>query len=93
MINFNSVSIRGVFNYARARVIWNDGLLRVFGKDGPMLDIMADKPRKKPGHILTWVVKTAKGDITLRNKCITCGGRRWWRIVNVSNDELWRLEW
>ena len=93
MINFASVSIRGAFNFARARVIWHDGLLRVFGKTGPMLDIIADEPRKKPGHVWTWDVHTAKGDIVLRNKCITCGGREWWRVVLAPTDELWSSEW
>ena len=93
MDNFASVSVRGAFNFARARVLWKDGLLRVFGKDGPVLDILAEKPVKKKGHLLTWSVQTVKGEITLHSKCITCGGREWWRVVFMSSDELWSAEW
>lgn len=91
MVNFPSVSIRGAFEFGRARALWKDGLLRVFGFDGLLLETIAERPVKKAGYLLAWDVRTARGDITIRSKCITCGGRKWWRIVFMPSDELWSL--
>ncbi len=87
--NFPSVSIKGVFNYARARVLWRDGLLRVYTVEGLRLEISSEQPFPRPGYIRSWTAKTSKGYIILRGKCITCGGRKWWRLVYKSADELW----
>ena len=93
MDNFSSVSIRGAFNFARARVLYRDGLLKVFGKDGPLLEVMSFKPTKRPGHVWVWDATTAKGQIEIRNKCITCGGRAWGKVVFMPADQLWSMEW
>jgi hypothetical protein len=90
-VNFSSVSIKGAFNYARARVLWHDGLLRVFTLDGLSLEIVALRPVKRHRYIMTWDVDTGKGDIVMRLKCVTCAGRKWWRLVAMPSDELWRL--
>ena len=89
MIDLKSVSIRGAFNYARARVLWKDGILKVFGVDGLMLEIISEQPAKRQGHIMSWDAKTGKGDINIRGKCITCGGRKWWRVIYLPKRELW----
>jgi hypothetical protein len=89
--DFSSVSIKGAFNYGRARVLWNNGLLRVYTVDGLRLEILARRPVKRPRHLRTWDIDTGKGDIVLRGKCITCGGRPWWRIAFMPVNELWRV--
>lgn len=89
MIDLKTVSIRGTFNYGRARVLWKDGLLKVFGVNGLMLEIMSERPIRKARHMMTWDAKTRKGTVTMRGKCMTCGGRKWWRIVYMAKEELW----
>ena len=88
-MDFKSVSVKGAFNYARARVLWRGGLLRVYTLSGPHLEIMSEQPVKRPKFLGAWDIKTQVGDITLRTKCVTCGGRKWWRVVSKSFDELW----
>ena len=92
MIDLKSVSISGVFNFARARVLWNDGMLKVFGLDGSLLEIMSEQPVRKKGYLMAWGAKTGKGDIIMRNKCMTCGGRKWWRIIYMRKNELWNIQ-
>jgi hypothetical protein len=89
LVNFTSVTVKGALNFGRARALWKDGMLRIFGVDGLLVETNSERPTRRPGHLLTWDAKTARGDITLRTKCITCGGRRWWRIVAMSPEELW----
>lgn len=87
--DFKSVSIRGAFNYGRARVLWKHGLLKVFGLNGATLEIMSEKPVRKRGYLAAWAVQTGKGEIVLRGKCMTCGGRKWWAVYYKSANELW----
>lgn len=91
MISFRSVSIKGAFNFGRARVLWNDGLLRVFCYDGLALEIKAQPPVKRIRHLATWDITTERGEITLRNKCITCGGRKWWPVYYMEQNDLWKM--
>jgi hypothetical protein len=91
-LNFSSVSIKGAFDYARARVLWHDGLLRVYTVGGLALEIAALRPVKRSRHLRTWDVDTGKGDIVIRWKCITCGGRKWWHLIATPSDELWSRE-
>ncbi len=87
--NFKSVAVRGAFNCSRARVLWYDGLLRIFDVNGLVLETKAEKPQKKPRFLRTWNVKTAKGDLTMTGKCMTCGGKQWRRVTFMSSQELW----
>ena len=89
IINYPSVSIKGAFNYSRARVLWKDGLLKVFGLDGPVLEVVSDRPVKKRGYLMAWDISTGKGKVIMRGKCITCGGKKWWRIIYMSRFDLW----
>lgn len=91
MINFRSVSIKGAFNFGRARVLWHAGTLKVFVERGLSLEMDADKPIRRKGHIRVWDIKSPAGDMTLRGKCMTCGGKKWRRITYMANDELWGL--
>jgi hypothetical protein len=89
MIDLKTVSVSGAFSYGRARVLWKNGMLKVFGVDGVLLEIVSESPARKPGHWNTWIARTGKGNITLRGKCMTCGGRKWWRIIYMPKNELW----
>ncbi len=89
--SFSSVSIKGVFNYKRARVLWYDGLLRVYTVDGLRLEVIAEQPSPRPGYLRSWTVRTDKGDIILRRRCVTCGGKEWRRLAYRSTNELWRM--
>lgn len=89
MLNFLSVSIRGAFNFGRARVLWHDGTLKVFDPKGLVLTSPAEKPVKKKGYLRAWDIKTKKGDIIMRGKCMTCGGKRWWRLMRIPENDLW----
>ena len=89
MVNFRSVSMRGAFNFGRARVLWQNGLMRVFNADGFVIQLKAEEPKRRPGHILVWDSKTESGGIVLKNKCMTCGGRKWLRTYRASSNKLW----
>jgi hypothetical protein len=87
--NYRSVSIKGAFSAARARVLWYDGVLKVFDVAGQVLETVANEPQRKPRHVRVWDVKTARGDIVMRGKCMTCGGKKWLRVMAIPADELW----
>jgi len=91
MNNFLSVSIKGAFNFARARVIWHKGMLKIFDYKGLVLYTPADEPVRNWGYLRAWDVKTEKGDIIMRGKCLTCGGKEWLQLMRVPEKELW--EW
>lgn len=93
MKNFTTVTVKGSFNFARARVIWRDGVLRVFTLEGLALDLPASAPKKRPGYVHTYDVDLGgKGTITLRGKCVTCGGRKWWKIAYRPANLLWEAK-
>ena len=89
--DLKSASMHGAFNIGRARVLWRGGLLRVFTVNGLCLEISSEQPIRRPGYMKSWSVKTDKGNIILKTKCMACGGRRWWRIVYMPFDNLWRM--
>ena len=89
--DLKSVGMRGVFNFSRVRVLWYDGVLKVYTVDGLHLELITELPIRRPGYMRSWSVKTNKGDIILRAKCMACGGRQWWRIMYMPFDRLWRI--
>ena len=89
MQNYRSVSIKGAFSAGRARVLWYDNSLKVFDVNGLVLETVAEAPLRRPRHVRVWDVKTARGDIVMRGKCMTCGGKAWLRTMAVPADELW----
>ena len=91
VINFRTVSIRGAFNFGRARELWYDGTIKVFDINGLVLAMGAEKPQKKAGFLRSWDVKTDTGNITMRGKCIGCAGRKWRRVTFAPDSELWSL--
>lgn len=92
MQNYRSVSIKGAFSSARARVLWYDGRLKVFDANGLVLETIADEPQRRPRHIRAWDVETARGAIVMRGKCMTCGGRAWLGVMRIPAAELWSRE-
>ena len=91
MLDFRSVSIKGAINFARARVLWDDRLLRVYDATGLQMELGAAEPVRRKGFLSSWQVKTSMGNIIMRSRCMTCGGRRWWRILSKSSSELWGM--
>lgn len=89
MINFLSVTIKGAFNFSRARVIWHDGILKVFDHKGVVLSTPSDEPVRNTGYLRSWDVKTSKGAIIMRGKCMTCGGKKWWQLMRIKDVDLW----
>ena len=89
MQNYRSVSIKGAFSAARARVLWYDGTLKVFDATGLVLETVANQPQRRPRHVRVWDVQTARGDIVMRGKCMTCGGKAWLRVMAIPADTLW----
>lgn len=87
--DYTSVSLRGVINAARARVLWRDGTLRVYTPDGLLHTLVCPKPVRQPGFLRTWSVTTSKGELTLKGRCMTCGGRRWWGLYAMPAGMLW----
>ena len=92
MQNYRSVSIKGALQASRARVLWYDNSLKVFDVNGLVLETVAEAPQRRPRHVRVWDVKTARGDIVMRGKCMTCGGKAWLRIMAIPADELWSRE-
>lgn len=80
--------ITGAVTTSKVRVLWRDGTLRCFNHIGKVLEIKSEQPTRKRGHIRTWSAVTEHGDITITEKCWTCGG--WWRVAGVEAEALWR---
>ncbi len=91
MLNFRSVSIKGAVNLARARVLWQDGSLKVFNALGLVLSTRSKEPTRSKGRIRAWDVDTDMGHLVMRGKCTTCGGRKWRRVTYMNDEELWNL--
>jgi len=92
MIDLSSVSMHGVANHARVRVLWRDGLLRAFSVDGLVLELKTKEPRRIKGHLWRWQADNDIGPLTMKGKCIACGGSKWWRVLRIPSKELWRKE-
>ena len=88
--DFKAVTITGAFNYGRARVLWFDGWLRVYVRTGCVQEVKAELPVRRLRFLRTWDVKTELGNVILKGKCLTCGGKQWRHITFMPFDELWR---
>lgn len=93
MIDFRSVSTDGAVTLARARVIWLDGQLQVHTLDGVKLATFANVPKRRHHHVGVWDAETTEGRLTMRLKCVTCGGLRWIRFAAKSAHEVWEEVW
>ena len=97
LFDIKSASVSGVYNLARARVLWKGGLLRLFTPDGLVLQIRTTTPQRRKGFLSSWSVALfplgeSAGEVVLRSKCITCGGPKWWRVTMESANDLWNSE-
>jgi hypothetical protein len=85
------MSLTGVVNHPRVRVLWNNGLLRAFDVAGSMVfELKTEKPRRIKGTLMSWAADNDIGPLTLKARCMTCGGPRWWKVLWTPSEELWR---
>lgn len=88
MVDLPSVSVKGAIVFARARVLWKDGLLRMFTKEGKVWESISERPTVTLSYwSRQWKAETMRGDILMKTKCSTCGG--WRKVTRLSADELW----
>lgn len=88
VIDLPTVRVSGVRELARARVLWRNGELRVFNKDGRVAHmIKATEPVQEQKGWLTkrWRSSTPLGDLVFISVC-RCGFRK---IANIPAEELW----
>jgi len=90
--DLRSATMHGAYNCSRVRVLWRDGMLKVFTVDGLHLELETKAPVRRPYYMKSWLVETEQGDIILKGKCMTCGGRQWWRIGCMPFEQLWRMK-
>lgn len=88
MIDFKSMRLSGAVSIGRARVLWHEGELRAYTKDGLVFQATSTAPivqekRWRPCYI----AQTQKGDVLLKTKCSTCGG--WGQVTRVPAETLW----
>lgn len=87
-VDLASVRVSGAISLPRARVLWKDGLLRMFTKEGIVWEAPARAPKAVPSRwYKLWHVDTDRGEIVLRNRCSTCGG--WRSVTKVPAETLW----
>lgn len=86
MFDCKSAKVTGALSFARARVIWFDGKLFGFGKDGKLFESESEKPMRRSGHIRTWDAQTPNGMIGISESCWTCGG--WLTVAMTSADKF-----
>lgn len=91
--DLKSAGMQGPYNFGRVRVLWRDGLLKAFNRQGVVLEVISTQPKRLKGYLRAWQSETDGGTIVLKAKCMTCGGRSWWRIMRLSEDELWSKAW
>ncbi len=92
MIDFLSMSLTGIANHSRVRVLWEDGLLRAFNVSGLVLEMKTAQPARLKGFLGRWQIDNDLGPLTMMRRCMTCGGPGWWRLLRVPSEELWRTE-
>jgi hypothetical protein len=89
MVDFPSVRVSGAVTIARARALYNDGVLRLYGKSGRITELQATQPVLKKGWFRSWYTMTDKGILKLSARCLTCGG--WRKVTRAKADELWMM--
>lgn len=88
MIDFKAMRLSGAISISRARVLWHEGLMRAYTKEGLVWVAESKAPilheRRWRPH---YVAQTVSGDVILKTKCITCGG--WGRVAKIPAEQLW----
>lgn len=85
MIDLKAVRVSGAVNIAKARVLWKDGTMKVFGKQGMIMVTKATEPQRAKGWLRSWIVDTDRGTLKLSAKC-QCG---WRDVARIPANELW----
>lgn len=84
--DIRSAKVRGAQSSGRARIIWLEGRLIGFNKEGKIFDVEAEKPLRRPGYIRAWDSVTQAGVVHIDETCWTCNG--WLVIAMKSIEEL-----
>lgn len=88
MIDFPSVSLSGAIEIARARVLWHEGTLRAYTKNGLVFETLANAPvEEQTRWQKRFVVQSSRGMIVMKPKCSTCGG--WKQVTRKAAFALW----
>ena len=86
MIDLRGAALSGARNIAKARVLYQHGILRAFDKAGKMVyEAIATEPKPLAGWRRTWTCETMRGTLRIEGKCL-CG---WWRLLRRSPEDLW----
>lgn len=81
-----SAKITGAIQSGRARVIWLNGELQAFNRDGRLFSIPSEKPTRRPRYIRAWDANTEQGIVHIDETCWTCNG--WLGMAMKSIDDL-----
>lgn len=88
MFDLRAAKLIGPVNIARVRVLIQYGILRAFDINGSkVFESFSTEPKRRSGWRGHWVCKTKKGDLTMVQRCMTCGG--WWRVAKRRAIDLW----
>lgn len=81
-----SAKVTGAQSAGRARVIWLDGELQGFNREGRLFSLPSEKPIRRPRHIRSWDAQTSQGVVHIDETCWTCNG--WLKMAMKSIDDL-----
>jgi len=87
MIDLPSVKVSGAVSVARARVLWQDGMLRVYTKKGRVEELRSTEPKRMHGMWPRWAAETNRGQVVFSSRCPSCGG--WTAVTRINREELW----
>ena len=86
MIDIKAAALSGARDIAKARVLYQHGVLRAFDKSGKMVfEAISGEPKPLAGWRRTWTCATSKGTLQIEGKCL-CG---FWRMARRDALELW----
>lgn len=88
MIDLPSVHITGAIRFARARVLWHQGLMKLYTKSGKIAEMQSSEPQRLKGWRRVWLAETEHGEIRLSAKCSSCGG--WSKVARPDAEALWQ---
>lgn len=86
IFDVKSAKVNGAESAGRARVVYLDGKLMGFNRDGKMFEVESEKPTRRKGYIRAWEANTAKGVVTIDETCWTCNG--WLPMAMKSIEDL-----
>ena len=87
MRDWLAVQLTGAVRLPKARVLYKDGIIKVFDKSGHVATLTGADPVKRKGWRRSWQTMTDQGLLFMEGKCIACGG--WARVAAQSKEVLW----